>query len=363
MPAATTPIAGNASSPTQTTVPASATCRPFVAAADCEPRSDTEPPRELRCTGLYADWNARELACNVRAYTPAFELWSDGAHKRRFVWLPEGSRLDARNPDAFVYPVGTQFWKEFWLDSSSTDAPLLAETRLLRKTARGWLYISYVWSRDGQRATAAPAGVRNLDGTGHDVPQRSDCNECHRGREDFILGWDMLLLGSGASGVTRELLQREGVLEHAPADAFAASVPGDDIERAALGYLHVNCGVSCHNANKKSAANDVGLQLRLDYGQLASVHTTAAVRTGINKSPSPVSLSFVTGSPFALDEYYDLAPLDAARSLVAIRMGVRELLRQMPPLATNRVDTAGLQLVTAWIEHMTTARGYPPPAL
>ena len=342
--------------------PAAAACKAFIAPADCELPSDTEPPRELRCTGLYGDWKARELACGVRAYTPSFELWSDGAHKRRFVWLPEGSHIDATDPDAFVYPVGTQFWKEFTLDSASGDAPLLGETRLLRKTTRGWLFTSYVWSRDGQSAIATNAGVRDLFGTGHDVPQRSDCNRCHKGRADFILGWDLLLLGDGATGITRELLQREGILQHASAAALASSVPGDAIEGAALGYLHVNCGVSCHNALPKADANDVGFQLRLDNAQLASVHETPAVRTGINQTPTPAALSFVTGTPFALQSYYDLRPLDSARSLVTVRMGMRGLLRQMPPIATNRVDTTGLQLVTAWVEHMDTARGYPAPA-
>jgi hypothetical protein len=330
--------------------------------SDCAAGSDSELPSELRCTGLYGSWSTRKLACGVRAYTPAYELWSDGAHKRRFVSLPEGSQIDARNPDAFVYPVGTQFWKEFSLDVASASAPVLGETRLLRKTRAGWLYTSYVWSRDGQSATATPNGVQDLFATGHRVPDRSECKRCHKGREDFILGWDMLLLGSGATGVTRELLVQSGVLQDAPAAALTSAVPGDAIERAALGYLHVNCGVSCHNANKKSDAQDVGFFLRLEHAGLASVLTTEAVRTGINQTPTPAALSFVAGSPFPLEAYYDLRPLDPARSLVILRMGMRGLLRQMPPIATNRVDTAGLQQVTAWVEHMTTDRGYPAPA-
>ncbi|MFN7134819.1 MAG: hypothetical protein ACK4N5_22255 [Myxococcales bacterium] len=40
-------------------------------------------PERLSETGLYADFAARSLAPGVFEFTPRFELWSDGAEKRR----------------------------------------------------------------------------------------------------------------------------------------------------------------------------------------------------------------------------------------------------------------------------------------
>src|SRR5690606_11255605 len=123
----------------------------------------------LHCTGLYADFEARELACGVMPYAPVYELWSDGADKQRYVWLPPGETIDATHADAFVYPVGTQFWKEFRVSVGEGDVRA-AETRLLRKTNAGWLYTTYVWSLDQQKALQENQGVADWHLTGHGIP-------------------------------------------------------------------------------------------------------------------------------------------------------------------------------------------------
>ena len=47
---------------------------------------------------------------------PTEALWSDGAVKRRFIYLPPGTTIDTTNMDEWVFPVGTKFWKEFSVD-------------------------------------------------------------------------------------------------------------------------------------------------------------------------------------------------------------------------------------------------------
>jgi hypothetical protein len=329
---------------------------------DCEPASDGPLPSELRCTGLYGDWQAREYRCDVREYAPAFQLWSDGAEKHRYVYLPPGTRIDVTDPESFDYPVGTQFWKEFWLPGS--NGLELGETRLMRKTELGWLYTSYVWSEDGTDAIQENDGVLDLHGTGHTVPTRDQCAECHEGRNDFILGWDFLMLGDGASGVTLEdLIDEERLVADSSAglpnvsDWLGLAIPGDAVERAALGYLHANCGVTCHNPEDKAAAQSTNFYLRLDVDTLGSVQSTHAVLTGVNRTPGPQAEL----PPGPSDEYYDFRPLDPERSLVVARMNVRGD-AAMPRLGTNRVDDDGLQTVTAWVEAMTEDKGYPAPA-
>lgn len=325
-------------------------CVPFVMPSDC-PATEPSLPKELRCTGLYGDWERRTYACGVEEFRPAYELWSDGALKRRFIALPEGSAVDASDPDAFQFPVGTQLWKEFWLEQGASR--VLGETRLLRKTELGWLYTTYVWSPDGSRAVQTNDGVSDLFGTGHTVPTRDQCRECHSGRHDFVLGWDLVLLGEGAAGLTRDRLAAEGRLTGID-PSLDVSIPGEGDERHALGYLHANCGVSCHNRSKNAAARTSGLFMRLDVHTLSDVHATDTVR-GINRSPGPDAI-LPKGGPF-----YDFRPLDPERSLVIARMSTREE-AAMPRLGTNRVDEAGVALVTAWVLGMTESRGYPAPA-
>jgi glucose/arabinose dehydrogenase len=232
-----------------------------------------------------------------------------------------------------------------------------AETRLLQKSAQGWLYTSYVWSADGERAVQQNDGVQDWQGTGHVVPTRDQCRECHAGRRDFALGWDMVLLGSGAEGLTRsELLRRDLLVGLSAADVLAPTLPGNEIESAALGYLHVNCGVSCHNESAEASAHDTGLFMRLATRQLASVHDTAVVRSALNKLPS-IHAKLPPGGP-----YYDIRPGDPAHSLVLARMNVRGDETQMPRIGTKRVHAAGVELVRRFIEGMQPEQGYPAAA-
>lgn len=336
------------------------------AALDCEPFTGDECPAdagllpmELRCTGLYGDWEKRTIACGVRAYSPAHALWSDGAEKHRYVWLPEGALIDATDPDALLFPVGTKFWKEFRVPADA--GLLLGETRLLRKTESGWLYTAYVWTSDGQDAIQTNDGVVDLHGTGHTVPTRDQCVECHAGRRDFILGWDSVLLGEGATGLTLDELVAAGVAATSDAglpNGAQGRAPGDATESAALGYLHANCGVSCHNPSPGARAQTSGLYLQLQANTQSALDAPAVV-TGVNRLPSPLAPLGDLQPPPA-GSFYDLLPMDPGRSLLLARMKLRDHVAQMPRIGTNRVDEAGVRVVTAWIEAMTAERGYPP---
>lgn len=333
-------------------------CDEFVPPADCTIPMGAVLPGELRCTGLYSNWDQRALRCGVTAYAPAYELWSDGAAKQRYVWLPPGSTIDVSNPDDWDYPVGTRFWKEFYVGPEGSQK--LGETRFLVRAEVGWLYTAYVWNEEGTQATQINEGVSDLFGTGHTVPSREQCKTCHNGREEFILGWDFIMLGPGATGVTAQALADAGQLSEFDSAYLNATVPGDAIEQAALTYLHANCGVSCHNTTLDATANPSGLYLRLELDALDSVLSTGAA-AGINHLPGPNAMfSDLPDQP--TEPYYDLRPLDPERSLVLARMMFRGSETAMPPIGTHVAHQAGIDMVRAWIESMTEERGYPPPA-
>jgi hypothetical protein len=328
-------------------------CVEFIMPPDCAPAA-ASLPSDLRCTGLYGDFAARTVACGLVEYTPAYELWSDGAVKRRWVSLPAGTRVDTTEPDGFIYPVGTQFWKEFQVLVNGRLQR--AETRLFRKLPAGWVFTTYVWTDDERAAKRADDGVADWAGSGHTVPTRDHCLECHAGRADRILGWDPLLLGEGARGFRLADLAEEdaGV-------SSAATIPGDASERDALGYLHVNCGVSCHNTTLEARARDTAVYLQLLTGRASTVLATPAVASTINKLSTGHAPVHELPEP-AAGPYYDLLPGSPERSLLLARMQVRNHAAQMPPIASNRVDERGVALVSAWIEQMTAERGYPAPA-
>ena len=52
-----------------------------------------QPQQDLRCTGLYTDFASKALAPDNKEYTPGLVLWSDGADKTRWLYLPPGAKI------------------------------------------------------------------------------------------------------------------------------------------------------------------------------------------------------------------------------------------------------------------------------
>ncbi|WP_437946067.1 hypothetical protein WME98_35375 [Sorangium sp. So ce296] len=325
---------------------------------------DTDP-HDLRCTGLYSDFGARSLAASVREFKPAFELWSDGAEKTRWIYLPPGSTIDVSRMNDWIFPVGAKLWKEFRTPASAGGRRL--ETRLLWKTAEDrWTRATYVWSEDGESALQVKAGVPHVPGAdGYAIPAQVDCIRCHAGKTDNPLGFEAVQLAArGAGGLTYPELVQRGLLSTSAGgplpSAAALEVPGTEAERRALGLLHANCGVSCHHP--LGVATHFELRLDIDAaGRVGDVRGTRAYQTAINQ---PAKLRPPGAPPGA--RYYRLRPRDPDRSTLLRAMARRDAPgappEQMPPLATRRVDEDAVAAVRAWIEAMTPAAGYPPAA-
>ena len=54
-------------------------------------------PGLLSETGLYIEGRVGEIDPRNRPFSPQYPLWSDGLRKRRWIQLPEGTAIDARN--------------------------------------------------------------------------------------------------------------------------------------------------------------------------------------------------------------------------------------------------------------------------
>jgi hypothetical protein len=301
--------------------------------------------QHLACTGLYGEggrgWEAKAVPPEVRPFEPGLPLWSDGLDKARFIFLPPGTRVDTLRMDEWRFPAGTKLWKEFQWQGRRI------ETRFLWKRPDGtWLRTTYRWSDDGRTALELTDGEERVPGTrDYEIPTQADCQACHGGREDGVLGFEAVALAhEDARGLTLAQLVREGLLTHPPEDS--PRIPGTPVERAALGYLHMNCGVSCHNTNPLALGGTSGLHLRLETGELGSVQGTDTWRTSVGVR------SLFRPSVLSGGDFQRVAPGDTAHSTVLQRLAVRGGAFQMPPLATRVVDEHGRALVQRWIESL-----------
>ncbi len=299
--------------------------------------------------GLYVGDECTTLAPGVRPYHPRYGLWSDGADKERFVYLPAGATIDSSDPDRWGFPVGTRLYKTFSIGG------VRIETRVLEKTAapRGtssWTMTSYVWAID-QRSVrpASPFGEADVHGTGHEVPSRAECVRCHSiAQDDVIVGFSAIQLAHDEAGVTLATLGAEGLLTTS-IDPSSAQVPGDPTTRAALGYLHANCG-NCHGG----PAPEHGLDLWLRVGATDPMAT--ATWTSAVCGCSVWTRTLPTGALANLR----IAPHHPDLSVSVLRMGSRAPMDQMPPIGTSVVDAEGVRVLSDWIASLDeTANGCP----
>lgn len=299
-------------------------------------------PDKLSMTGLYADIGSETVASTVSTFAPRFVLWSDGADKTRWVYLPEcDGVIDTSDMNDWSLPVGTRMWKEFRVGDQRI------ETRLIERVGPGafdFLYGSYVWDPDGTDATLALDGVADALGTSHDVPSENACRRCHGshekggGRRARALGLSAYQLSGSDGEVTLQSLADEGRLSHAPASGGYPAVGADAAEQAALGALHANCG-NCHNAGPDGVPQ-VNMNLWIDV-EMTTPALTGAYVTAVSVPNQIFAAPGLTAR---------IEPGDSGASSVWFRMGQRGNNGQMPPVGSEVVDATGLGVVQTWIE-------------
>lgn len=265
-----------------------------VAATASKATSDAPLPRNLRETGIGAP--------GTMAFEPRYPLWTDGMAKRRWLYLPAGTAIDKSDPDRWDFPAGTRAWKEF------SDGARV-ETRFIERLRDGtWRYATYVWNDAGTEALLAPDDGIPARG----IPSRIDCLACHEGAAVPILGYS--------------------AVQQSP-DAIAAP---SATARAALGYLHGNCG-HCHNDDALPA-------LDLALAQKATRPAESAARTLIS-----LVGRYSRFRPHGATETRRVVPGDPAGGVLLARMKSHDPLVRMPPLGVQVADARGIETLGRWI--------------
>jgi hypothetical protein len=315
-----------------------------AAIAGCEDEPVNQLPDDLRCAGLYADLARKQVAASARAFKPATELWSDAASKQRWIYLPPGTKIDNSDPDSWMFPIGTKLYKEFSWNGRRV------ETRIFWKEGdKHWLKATYHWSADESSALRFDGGQVDVAGKAYFIPAAKDCDRCHKGREEKILGFEQVSLGlAGATGLTLQELVKAGLLTDPPSgSSFSIGDDGTGQAAPALRWMHANCGVSCHNANTAAEGYSSDLRLRLPAegidgrspAEFDSLRTTIGVASS---TPEWRNRTRITkGSP--------------RNSLLYQLASVRNIAdpdNQMPPVASRVVDAEGIMLLERWITSM-----------
>jgi uncharacterized repeat protein (TIGR03806 family) len=289
-------------------------------------------PTLLSETGCVDPDDPREPAGGLFEFTPEAELFSDGAHKRRWLALPDDARIEVADDGDFVMPEGTVLVKHFGFGAR------LHETRVLMRTASGWNGYSYRWNDAQTDAELLDAGFVEVlpeSGVRWQYPRRSQCPECHTDAAGYTLGLEAHQLDDAelsslaeqvyfVPGLDAAAIRRDRPLVAAP---FGT---GSVAERARA-YLHANCSF-CHRPGGPGGGDfDLRASLALAEMGICDVEPQARIwDIGV------------------WEEQRLLAPSVPEHSTIYLRLSTLSVFR-MPPLATGVIDGAGASLVAEWI--------------
>ncbi|MFO1295137.1 MAG: hypothetical protein U1F25_00700 [Rubrivivax sp.] len=152
--------------------------------------------------------------------------------KRRWLRLPAGAAIDARDADAWRFPPGTQLWKEF----AVAGAPV--ETRYIERRHDGrWLFATYAWRSDGSDADLVPAQGDSAwpwprrSGGRYALPSVADCHACHDSAAVPVLGFSAVQLTAACVGRRRRTRVGCRRSRRAAAERAADAVIRTDLRR------------------------------------------------------------------------------------------------------------------------------------
>lgn len=216
-------------------------------------------------SGVMKDLNP---VLGVLPYDLNSTLFTDYAHKKRFIWMPEGTKANYNSDfTPLDFPVGSVLIKNFYYDNvQPSNTTFIIETRLMYMTADGWDFAKYVWNDEQTEATFTNAGsfkdiewIENgiTNNVSYRVPSRNECFTCHNkfgtpvpiGPKPQNLNRDL----SYPDGSTSNQLQKMidvGYLENNLPTSIISTVNWEDetldLNLRLRSYLDINCA-HCHS--------------------------------------------------------------------------------------------------------------------
>jgi uncharacterized repeat protein (TIGR03806 family) len=283
-------------------------------------------------------------------------LFTDYAHKKRFIKFPAAQKATYHDTDVLTFPEGTVLIKNFYYPADFR-APeknwRILETRLLVLDGGTWRALPYIWNEEQTEAyldvagKTLPVAWTHTDGTlrtaNYSIPNANQCKGCHlRGNTVVPIGPTARQLNGTLPGHEQIQLiewQQLGRLDSLPAIAklprlAAYDNPHESIDARARAWLEVNCA-HCHRPDGPGKTS--GLHL------LASV--TDRAKLGIGKAP-------VAAGKGSGGRLYSIVPGQPDQSILLYRIESTHPGIMMPELGRTLVHEEGVALVRKWITEL-----------
>ncbi len=299
------------------------------------------------------EMKAQNPSYKVIPYDLNSTLFTDYAHKKRFVWMPQGSQA-TYNADGKIleFPVGAVLIKTFYYDNVLPEnTTKIIETRLMIKMASGWKFADYIWNDEQTEAYLDLNGSFKeiswvQDGatmsTSYRIPSEFECHTCHKvADQNMPIGPKPQNLNKNFTYTTGSANQlgkwvQEGYLSPNIPQNITSTIDWTDtskpLELRVRSYLDINCA-HCHSEGAHCSYRPM---------RFAFTETTNPVNLGSCVEPNEPLPS----------QTYIVARGQHLRSAMYYRMNATDEAVRMPLMGRTVKHTEALQMMKEWINSL-----------
>jgi len=375
----------------------------FTLEPNHQPDTSDQFPRKLSETGLFASVKDHQVAAGVIPYSVNAPLWSDGAYKERFLYMPATTGTgDSKKPAKIAmsnrgwsFPDQTVLVKSFALEKEAGNpaSRKWVETRLLTKQQGEWVGYCYAWNDEQTEATlvakegadesfAFTAANGKQESLPWRLPSRTECMVCHSRAANYVLGPTTLQMNKdhdygGVTANQLEVLDYLGLLGVIWSGDVRTKLRAS-LTEAGLDDKEVKAQIKeLTTGSERPLPSELPIHWSTAFPHLVDPYDTkqdlevrarsylhancAQCHVGAGGGNSQIDLEFskpltdmkvVNEKPlhhkFDLPDARIVAAGAPERSTLLHRVAMRGG-GQMPQLATNKVDERAVELLREWI--------------
>lgn len=299
------------------------------------------------------DMKNLEPVPGVLPYDLNSPLFSDYAHKKRFVWMPDGTTTSYNSDHTPLdFPMGGMLIKNFFYDNVQPgNTTRIIETRLMFMTEEGWDFAKYVWNDEQTEATFTNDGsfididwIENgtTNSVNYRIPSRNECFSCHnKFGTPLPIGPKPQNLNKNynyADGTSNQLSKwvEVGYLENNLPATIVSTVDWEDtslpLDLRVRSYLDINCA-HCHSEESYCEYRPI---------RLAFNENDDDVNKGVCVTPDTQI------SPYT----HIIASGQTDKSVLFFRISSTQEQYRMPLLGRTLQHTEGVRLIEEWINSL-----------
>ena len=312
---------------------------------------------------------------DVLPYEPASSLFTDYAHKKRFVWMPKNTSATFNGDEKVLeLPVGAALVKTFYYDNVQNITPAggtrIIETRIMIRKFSGWIFANYVWNDEQTEAFLDLEGSYTdiswkdennvIKSTNYRIPNEIQCIVCHKTNQvvDGITTSVNIPIGikpqnlnfsknfgtANANQLTKWMqegyLQNNFSLPTASNTAIDYNDVSKPISLRARSYVDINCA-HCHQTNQ-----------HCDYRPMRYAFNETRAQNGLTNMGVCVETQDMQDFDESLAQIVN--PGNVNRSMMHFRLNTTNEAYRMPLHGRTIIHEEGVQLVEAWINSLSS---------